>query len=100
MAGTKLISLTHAQKLALRCASSIASHIAAIAGAVSESLEELETTLTAHTDATDNPHGVTAEQIGAAKAGHTHGIAELDDTGEGDWIVLDCGNAETQTEPV
>ncbi len=43
MAIKKLTSLEQAQMLALRCASSIAEHVAAVASAVSDALEEMAT---------------------------------------------------------
>lgn len=44
---------------------------------INENTQTLETQLAAHCESTENPHGVTAAQAGAAAASHTHAAADL-----------------------
>lgn len=49
---------------------------------VQEAIEKIKALIDVHAGRTDNPHQVTAEQVGAAQQGHEHTLADITDAGE------------------
>ncbi|WP_147819742.1 hypothetical protein [Salidesulfovibrio onnuriiensis] len=49
---------------------------------VQEAIEKIKALIDAHVDRKDNPHEVTAEQVGATPLGHKHTLSDITDAGE------------------